>query len=106
MSSWVRYSVAVYVGLLLAGSVVAPLPERTIGAEGEGRLNLDTSSWLGPVRHDAPPHRLDPLFDSHWLIPVHPEVRERFDCMACDPSPDPCCDTAARSNDPPDQPIP
>ncbi len=27
MSSWVRYSVAVYVGLLLAGALVIPKPE-------------------------------------------------------------------------------
>ena len=32
MPSWVRYSVAVYVGLLLAGSVVLP-PSATVGSE-------------------------------------------------------------------------
>ncbi len=31
MSSWVRYSVAVYVGLLLAGALVVPKPEATAG---------------------------------------------------------------------------
>jgi len=68
MSSWVRYSVAVYVGLLLAGSMMAPRPGESVGAEIE-RLQVP---WLGPVSCDAPvvPHHLDPCFDHHWLVPV------------------------------------
>jgi hypothetical protein len=30
MRSWVRYSVTVYLGLLLAGSIASPVPEPTV----------------------------------------------------------------------------
>lgn len=33
MSSWVRYSVAVYAGLLSAGALMAPKPQASIGSE-------------------------------------------------------------------------
>lgn len=33
MSSWVRYSVAVYIGLLLAGAAIAPQPQMSVGAD-------------------------------------------------------------------------
>lgn len=33
MSSWVRYSVAVYLGLLLAGSMMAPQPQVSVGSD-------------------------------------------------------------------------
>lgn len=33
MSSWVRYSVAVYAGLLLAGAAIAPQPQASVGSD-------------------------------------------------------------------------
>lgn len=33
MNSWVRYSVAVYTGLLLAGAAIAPRPQASIGSD-------------------------------------------------------------------------
>jgi len=72
MSSWVRYSVAVYLGLLLAGSVAAPLPHQSDGATYLGHATPHTAAWPGPVRADALPHHLDPGFDRFWLLPAEP----------------------------------
>lgn len=39
MDSWVRYSVAVYFGLLMAGSIIMPAPSASIGAQEGVRLD-------------------------------------------------------------------
>jgi hypothetical protein len=39
MSSWVRYSVAVYAGLLLAGALIVPQPQASVGSAPQAAEN-------------------------------------------------------------------
>ena len=57
MQSWVRYSVAVYIGLLLAGVLVSPVPP--------------TNSYSGPIpgeQRSARPDRAAPI-----SLPARPD---------------------------------
>lgn len=59
MYSWVRYSVAVYLGLLLAGSIVMP-PSASIGSgygpdDGAALLPTITAAEPAPLARPAAP---------------------------------------------------
>jgi len=59
MAPWVRYSMAAYFGFLLAGSIAAPMPRPTEGANPYG---VPQQYWLGPVpevTHEPPRSMLD-----------------------------------------------
>ncbi len=47
MSSCVRYSVAVYTGLLLAGAAIAPRPQASVGSDHPGQAIVQTH----PLEH-------------------------------------------------------
>lgn len=60
MHSWVRYSVSVYLGLLIAGSIASPTPAVSVGAAPElsPEAALEITSDIGL--------RADPPIDASW----------------------------------------
>ena len=68
MPSWVRYSVTVYLGLLLAGSIVLP-PSATSGSQRENLSTLPASS-VSTSNHTA-----DLPADDPERCPLCPEPR-------------------------------
>ncbi len=60
MDSWIRYSVAVYIGLLMAGALVGPRPTLSIGPPPAPTYFTDDAPPPAPPEpHDDPPYRPD-----------------------------------------------
>jgi len=61
MHSWVRYSVSVYLGLLLAGSIASSEPPtpRAHPPVASIRQMREAPSWYLVPRYDKPPARSD-----------------------------------------------
>ena len=62
MAPWVRYSMAAYLGFLLAGSLAAPMPR---DSHGSGPHDPLLGVWLGPVSEQVSPSREAGVL--HWL---------------------------------------